>query len=102
MSLFLSRSLQQDADGAITLVTPELERAAYWTEYLALFLADGSRAHRTPRRRPRVAPDRGRFRGFINHPFLATHDPFLEALRGRDAFDELMQQVKRRWQAFAW
>jgi hypothetical protein len=39
-------------------------------------------------------------RGFINYPVLATHDPFLESLRGDTGYEALMQQVQRRWQAF--
>ena len=39
-------------------------------------------------------------RGFINHPFLARLDPFLESIRGDAEYKALMQQVQRRWQAF--
>ena len=41
LSLFLSRALQGDAEGAVKHVTPQLEKASSWTEYLALLLADG-------------------------------------------------------------
>jgi serine/threonine protein kinase/tetratricopeptide (TPR) repeat protein len=98
LSLFLSRALQHDAVGAVRQVTPQLEQAAHWTEYLALFLADGHAliGHRDAALRwLRSAVDRG----FLNYPYLATRDPFLEALRSDPAFVELMQQVKRRWEA---
>jgi hypothetical protein len=39
-------------------------------------------------------------RGFINYPFLATRDPFLESLRGDAEYQALVQQVHQRWQAF--
>lgn len=100
MSLFLSRALQQDAAGAIKHVTAQLEQAAYWVEFLALFLADGYAliGHRDAALRwLRSAADRG----FINYPFLAQHDPFLEALRGDAGYEDLMQHVQRRWQAFS-
>jgi hypothetical protein len=62
-----------------------LQQAAYWTEYLGLFLADGYSliGHRDAALEwLRTAVDRG----FINYPFLAKHDPLLEPLRGDDDF----------------
>jgi serine/threonine protein kinase/tetratricopeptide (TPR) repeat protein len=38
--------------------------------------------------------------GFINYPFVSTQDPFLEALRGEAEFDELMIEMKTRWEEF--
>ncbi len=99
VSAFLARALQQDADGALGFVTPQLEQAAHWVEYLGLFLADGyaligRRDHAL--RWLREAVDRG----FINYPFLSKRDPFLESLRGDAEYEALMQQVRRRWQSF--
>jgi hypothetical protein len=99
VSLFLYRALQGDAGGALTQVTPQLEQAAHWTEYLALFLADGysligQRENGLRWLRTAVG------RGFVNFPYLTKHDPFLEALRGENAFDGLMQDVRRQWVAF--
>ena len=39
-------------------------------------------------------------RGFINHPLLAEHDPFLAGLRGEPAFQALLGEVEERWNAF--
>ncbi len=39
-------------------------------------------------------------RGLINYPFLHDYDPFLAKLRGEPRFEELMQRVKREWEAF--
>jgi hypothetical protein len=39
-------------------------------------------------------------RGLINYPFLHDYDPFLAKLRGEARFEELMQRVKREWEAF--
>ena len=39
-------------------------------------------------------------RGFINYPFLNAHDPLLADLRSRPAFTRLMDDVRRRWNAF--
>ena len=38
--------------------------------------------------------------GFINHPMLAEHDPFLASLRDDAGFQELLAEVEERWNAF--
>jgi serine/threonine protein kinase len=98
-ALFLSRALRRDAAGAAEVVTPLLEKAAYWTEYLALWLADGYALINDRARAMhwlRAAVDRG----FINYPYLAEADPFLQPLRGDAEFVELVEQVRQRWKAF--
>ena len=99
MSLFLSRALHGD-QGAVKHVTPQLEQAATWTEYLALFLADGfsligDRDAAMRWLQKAVA------QGFINYPYLETRDPFLANVRTDPRFAELMREVKRRWKALA-
>jgi tetratricopeptide (TPR) repeat protein len=96
ISLFLSHALRGDVDGAVGQVTPQLEQAASWTEYLALFLADGYAliGHRDAAvqwLRAAVA------RGFINYPYLATRDPFLVNARSDSRFAELIGDVRARW-----
>jgi len=44
--------------------------------------------------------ERASKRGFINYPLLAEKDPFLDSLRGYEPFEELMVEVKERWEAF--
>jgi TolB-like protein/thioredoxin-like negative regulator of GroEL len=39
-------------------------------------------------------------RGFINHPFLAEHDPFFRDLRHTPPFRDLMSIVRDRWEKF--
>ncbi len=99
ISGFLSRALQGDARGAGAQVTPQLEQAAFWTEFLAFFLAQGyaligRRDEALRWLRAAIA------RGLINYPLLAKEDPFLESLRGDPEFDALMRDVRRRWEAF--
>jgi eukaryotic-like serine/threonine-protein kinase len=99
IALFLSRALQQDAAGAVEAVTPLLEKAAHWTEYLGLFLADGYALLNQPDKALywlRSAIERG----FINYPYLAEIDPFLESLRANEDCATLLEQVRQRWQAF--
>jgi len=37
--------------------------------------------------------------GFINHPFLAEHDPFLTEVRDEPGFLQLLEEVRPRWEA---
>ena len=98
LSLFLSRALQGDAEGAVKHVTPQLEKASSWQEYFALLLADGYSLlghHDAAMRWLRTAVAQG----FINYPYLASHDPFLVNVRSDPRFTELMLEVKPRWEA---
>jgi hypothetical protein len=52
--------------------------------------------------RYRVGRELGRGGMATVYPFLAKHDPLLEAVRDDDAYQGLMQHVHRRWQAFSW
>lgn len=38
-------------------------------------------------------------RGFINYPFLAEYDPYLETVRREPGFTRLLEAVKPRWEA---
>lgn len=38
-------------------------------------------------------------RGFINHPFLAEHDPFLADLRHEPDFRKVLDELRPRWEA---
>jgi len=38
--------------------------------------------------------------GFINHPFLAHHDPFFQKLADHPPYVRLLDRVRRRWEAF--
>jgi tetratricopeptide (TPR) repeat protein len=39
-------------------------------------------------------------RGYVNHPFLAEHDPLLASLRGNDRFQRLLERAKAGWESF--
>src|SRR4029077_6756970 len=98
MSFFLSRALQGGAEDAVKHVTPQLEKASSWQEYFALLLADGYSLlghHDAAMRWLRTAVAQG----FINYPYLASHDPFLVNVRSDPRFTELMREVKPRWEA---
>ena len=38
-------------------------------------------------------------RGFLNHPFLSRHDPFLASVRSDGRFVALMDELRPRWEA---
>jgi non-specific serine/threonine protein kinase len=99
LSAFLARALQGDAVAALSHVTPLLEQSARWVEYLAWLLADGYAliGHRDEALR---WLRRSVEQGFINYPVLSKLDPLLESIRGDAEYEALMQQVKKRWQAF--
>jgi hypothetical protein len=39
-------------------------------------------------------------RGFINHPFLTRHDPFLAGVRAHPLFVAIAERVRERWERF--
>jgi thioredoxin-like negative regulator of GroEL len=80
-------------------VTPQIEAAAGATDMFPRLLAQGFAlaGMREPALRwLQVAIERG----FINHPFLARHDPSFKALRGDARFRELLDIVRVRWERF--
>lgn len=97
-ALFLRCALKKDAEGAAGYLTPQLQRAALWMEYLAIWLADGfallgNRDEALHWLRKAVDL------GFINYAYLAKLDPMLESLRTDAEFKDLIQQVQQRSQA---
>jgi serine/threonine protein kinase/tetratricopeptide (TPR) repeat protein len=95
---FTARAMRRDHDGAVAHVTPQLEQAAHWVEYLGWILAGGYALigrRDDAMRWLHEAVDRG----FINYPMLASKDAFLESLRGDAEYESLMRQVERRWRA---
>jgi serine/threonine protein kinase len=87
-------------DEAHIHVTPQLEEAAHWNEYVALFLAEGSavlgRSGDAVRWLRAVVT-----RGFVNYPFLAHRDPLLQPIRDDAAFQGLMGEVREQWDALS-
>ena len=39
-------------------------------------------------------------RGFINYPFLAEKEPFLARIRSEPQVQEVLKEVKQRWEVF--
>lgn len=95
---FLAGAAAGDRDSAAAL-SPDVDAAARATELFPRFLAHGyAMAGDADRAVDWLATAADR--GFINYPFLAEHDPLLRPLRGSARFDGLLEQIRRRWQAF--
>jgi len=96
---FLVRAAAREGRTAQALVTAQIEALAGATDVFPRLLAQGFALAglRTPALKwLRVAIGRG----FINYPFLAQHDPSLEALRGDARFQRLLVVVRKRWEKF--
>ncbi len=97
----LLAGLRRDRAGVMAVARPALE-AAMGNEFAALHAAEayalvGLMDDALRCARLSVA------RGFINFPFLARHDPFLDELRRTDEFKRLLDEVRPRWEAVvAW
>ena len=99
LARFLGDALAGQGPGACAALAPEIETMAAATDVFPRLLAQGYALAGMPE--PAldwlaIAVDRG----FINHPFLARHDPLLASLRGRPRFEELMETVRGRWERF--
>jgi hypothetical protein len=97
---FLRHGLLADRDRALPFAPPA--DGAIQNEFAAMFTADAYAAIGCPDlaiRWVRNAVEHG----FINHPFLAEHDPFLASVRAEPAFQDLLAETKGRWESVvAW
>ena len=96
---FLACALHQRRQEALACVTPEIEAVAATSDVFARFLAQGYAALGLAERAIHwleVAVNRG----YINYPFLARYDRWLEPVRGEPRFQQLMEKVRERWERF--
>jgi TolB-like protein len=99
IAFLLAHALAGNRREADAAPTPEIEAMAGATDMFPRLLAQGYALAGAPERALHwleIAVDRG----FINHPFLARHDPFLESLRSDPRFQKLMGTVRDRWEMF--
>ena len=99
LALFLGHAVAGNRGEAQAALTPDIEAAATATDVFPRLLAQGYALAGRPERALHclaMAVDRG----FINHPYLARHDPFLESLRGDPRFQQLLEAVHDRWERF--
>lgn len=99
IALFLMHASEGERGKAQAVVTAEIEAVATATDVFPRLLAQGYAMAGVPERAVHwlaIAVDRG----FINYPFLARYDPFVETLRTDPRFQELLEVVRKRWQRF--
>jgi TolB-like protein len=96
---FFLAALEGEREGAMGVLDPKARDFAWKDPDLPGFVAGGlAQVGETEEalRWLRHSLDRGN----INHPFFATHDVYLEPLRSDPRFQEMMEEVKPKWEAF--
>jgi len=99
LSLLLQYSITNEPDSFKKILTDELEEFA-WTDFiLPLYMAECYSL--LDKRQEAIKWLKQAFnRGMINYPFLNSHNPFLDNIRGDKLFKELMKKVKVEWENF--
>lgn len=97
VSYFFKFALQNEKTEALQLATEAFKATASKDWQYSSFLAEGfalldEKEESLHWLEHAVKP------GFINYPFFAKHDPFLENLRGDERYEKLMERVKVEWQ----
>ncbi len=96
---FLKFSLSGEKEKALEALTDEVKAAARADWQYSTLVADGF-AILKEKDQAYDWLENGINRGFINYPYLANHDPFLENLRGEERFEKLMTRTKEAWEHF--
>ena len=97
--LFLKYAFQGNKEKALKAVTPELINTAKETEFFSRCLTDGY-ALIDEKEKALDWLENDVSLGFINYPYLAQYNPFLENIRGEERFKRLMEKVKYEWEHF--
>lgn len=99
----LMRFLTAAAGGRLTAaqsrVSAQVRAAAQSTDVFPRLLAQGFALAGQPKKAIDWLEAAVR-RGFINHGFLARHDPTLASLRSEPRFQRLLTEVRTRWEGF--
>jgi serine/threonine protein kinase len=95
---FLKHAYLEDAAGAATHLTPELQQAAALVDHHARSIAEGcalvGRIDDAVRW-TEIAISRG----LVAYPFFTQYDPLLANVRQDERFQRLMMELKPRWEA---
>jgi adenylate cyclase len=92
-------AINNDKQKALQSITEDIKKAAEMDHKIAWILADiysligeNSKAIDSLERASKDI--------FINYPWFAKHDPFLQNIRGEERFKKLMEKVKYKWENF--
>ena len=95
----MSSSLRGDRKKLLEIMTPELRAAVHWDDIFCWWSADCF-ALVDERASALDCLERAVDFGYVNYPFLAEHEPFLENIRSEARFERLMERVRAAWNAF--
>ncbi|MDL1875290.1 tetratricopeptide repeat protein [Cytophagia bacterium CHB2] len=96
---FLKFSISGEKEKALDALTHDIKIAARADWQYSTLVADGF-ALLKEKEQAYDWLENGVTCGFINYPYLARHDPFLENLRGEERFEKLMAKTKVAWEHF--
>jgi serine/threonine protein kinase len=99
LGMFFAHALEGQQAEALKWVTEEFRSAMKGDEMLPIWMAE-SYSLLDEREEAIDWVEEGVRWGFINYPFLATHDAYLEGIRGDARFKKLLSRVKEEWEAF--
>jgi serine/threonine protein kinase len=99
LALFLGHGLRGDRAKALEAVSPTLTEAARWDLQYSWEMATGY-ALIDEREAALGWLENAIRRGLINYPFLSQYDPLLKNIRQEKRFQELMEEVRSRWERF--
>jgi eukaryotic-like serine/threonine-protein kinase len=95
----LGFALEGNREQVLNVVAADLRDAARWDDVFSWWMADSfALVGETEAALDSVA--RMIELGIINYPFLAQHEPFFTSIRSEPRFGALMEEARRRWNAF--
>ena len=95
----LGFALAGDRRQVLNTLTPDLREAARWDDIFSWWMAD-SFALVGETEAAIDAVERMIDLGIVNYPFLAEYEPFFASIRSESRFGALMDEARRRWNAF--
>ena len=99
MGLFLKHALLGNKEKALQAVTPQLAGASRGIEFYSRFMADSYAL--IDEKEEAVNWLRNDMNlGFVNYPYLAEYNPLIENIRGDEQFQELLEEIRKRWEQF--
>jgi len=99
LALFLRHVLASDEEAALAALDEDTRRYA-WADPDFSYLMPGFFALINRTEDALEWLQHAVDRDFFNYPYLAETGPFLENLRGEERFQEMLEEVKQKWEYF--